>query len=440
MKQKRIISVLIFFAAIVQQSLAQRYFISPEKNGYTLTRSNIIDGLKCDHYEKGSEEVRTFRKSNGDFVTFEEDNDGFNRIPNVSDRSIGSNRITYKDGVVQSCETHLVRGFDENFMIVTLQNGNKLMMNRIISVDYKSFKTPGEFLLDKGDINGITHVNFADNPKVFHRCSNGKITIEQTVYTCDIEGNFVKTSLLFPVEGTNKIIEVHVVESEGLMRIEKDHNGDFIFSYANGDKVIKGLNSENDIKSLYYSFNLKDGTIKHFENGVLKIKNGKWLFYMNDGSIFNGSTYDKYRSFKEKGGIMHCKKITPFNGNIQYANGSVDEIKYGNFKIKSNNRKEDPKQKAQKLKLDYEKLCKMYGKEYVDAAFSGRIMIGMPVKLLTSAFKTILEDKFKHIQQYNVFGWGWDNGGRTLSSTIYTYVVGVSNGKVIEIDDLLYYE
>ena len=137
---------------------------------------------------------------------------------------------------------------------------------------------------------------------------------------------------------------------------------------------------------------------------------------------------------------MHCKKITPFNGNIQYANGSVDEIKYGNFKIKSNNRKEDPKQKAQKLKLDYEKLCKMYGKEYVDAAFSGRIMIGMPVKLLTSAFKTILEDKFKHIQQYNVFGWGWDNGGRTLSSTIYTYVVGVSNGKVIEIDDLLYYE
>ena len=64
----------------------------------------------------------------------------------------------------------------------------------------------------------------------------------------------------------------------------------------------------------------------------------------------------------------------------------------------------------------------------------------MPVKLLTSAFKTSLEDKLEDFQKYHVYGWGWDNGGRTLSSTIPTYLVGVSNGKVVTYSDLLYYE
>lgn len=430
MKQKHIISVLIFFAAIVQQSLAQEYFISPEKNGYTLTRSTTIDGLKCDHYEKGSEEVRTFRKSNGDFVTFKEDYDGFNRIPNESDRSIGSNRITYKDGVVQSCETHPVNGFDVNFMIVTLQNGDKLMMNRIISVDYNSFKTPGEFLLDKEEIKNITHVNFADNPKVFHRCKDGKITIGQTVYACDNKGNFRKGSLLFPVEGTNEKLEVHVVESEGLMRIEKDHNGDYIYNYANGDKVIKGFYSKSDIQSLLNEYVLKDGTTKHFENGVLKIKNGNFLFYMNDGSIFKGSS--AYEPFKED--IIRSKKITPYHGKIQYANGTVDEIRGGDSKIETEKRKkENEKKEIQKRKQDYGKLCKIYGKKYVDAAIAGQVIVGMPVKLLTSAFQTSLKAHSQYSKTYYVYGWGWENGGRTLSNTALTHIVHVSNGKVTSV-------
>jgi hypothetical protein len=68
--------------------------------GFTLTRSTTIDGIKCDHYEKEGKEYRTFKKNNGDFMTFAEDPDGFNNAPSEKDNSIGFYRMTTNDNVV----------------------------------------------------------------------------------------------------------------------------------------------------------------------------------------------------------------------------------------------------------------------------------------------------------------------------------------------------
>ena len=53
----------------------------PEAEGWTLVRSNTIAGFKCDHYEKGGQAVRVFKKDNGDFITLAEDPDGMSREP-----------------------------------------------------------------------------------------------------------------------------------------------------------------------------------------------------------------------------------------------------------------------------------------------------------------------------------------------------------------------
>ena len=53
----------------------------PEVEGWTLVKSNTIAGFKCDHYEKGNKSLRVFRKSNGDFITLNEDPDGLSREP-----------------------------------------------------------------------------------------------------------------------------------------------------------------------------------------------------------------------------------------------------------------------------------------------------------------------------------------------------------------------
>lgn len=172
------------------------------KMGYTLTRTTEIDGMKCEHYEKGTEELRTFKKSNGDFFTCKEDLNGFNKAPDDKEKAIGSLRLTSEDGIV-------LERLNDTYSVV-LKNGNRFLMEGI-GIPYKEFKKPYSFYgtLKSFYEKKIKVVYLANNPNVAYPCTNGNITIGNRVYACDVEGNFTPYMMTATVEGSDEKVSFY---------------------------------------------------------------------------------------------------------------------------------------------------------------------------------------------------------------------------------------
>lgn len=348
------ICIQLFLFCITQRLMAQNpnEFSTPEKMGYTLTKTTTLDGLKCDHYEKDGVELRTLKKQNGDFITIKEDPDGFNKAPDPNDynggESIGSYRITYDDGITLSKVGDTVSA--------TLKNNNRLVM-KSAEISYQLFKEPGNFYDNMDFFWGITNeVYLAKQPEIPYPCSNGVITINNKKYKSNSKGDFLLYTINVPLEGTDKTIDMYACELDSIIKVNADCTEVY---YANGDKVVIKQEASGYI-SRPIELYLQEGTVIHRKNGLLRIKNGKQNFTMNDGTIFTGW-------FKEQeingsmemtmyAWVLQFEELTPYYGTIQYPDGTIEKLSFG----ESERLLKEKREKEQKE--GYEKLCKLFGK------------------------------------------------------------------------------
>lgn len=103
------------------------------------------------------------------------------------------------------------------------------------------------------------------------------------------------------------------------------------------------------------------------------------------------------------------------------------------YKMKNNGADYWAYKEQKEEKEAYDTLCKRFGKKYIDDVIAGKITVGMPEDLLTTAFKTALVRESGKSRLYRIYGWGTTNFGQTISNTAHTKSVWVTNGKVSDI-------
>lgn len=87
----------------------------------------------------------------------------------------------------------------------------------------------------------------------------------------------------------------------------------------------------------------------------------------------------------------------------------------------------------QEEKEAYEKLCKQFGKQYVDAVVRRQVIVGMPEKLLLASFDAKLYGQSGNTKTYRIYGWGSRiklDGTEYISNDHHLMTVWVSGGKV----------
>lgn len=172
-------------------------------------------------------------------------------------------------------------------------------------------------------------------------------------------------------------------------RIKKRMNeeGNKTFGFLPGQK-------EGDIV-VYFDGDdeLRGGTVLKKKNGVLTIDDrGEMTFKMNDGTIFKGyfkeqvkysGDSNQYSSIEEKADLklLQFEELTPWSGSITYADGTTDKLDSGV------SMKAIKKAEQEMLSAAYDALCKQFGKNFVDAANQGKILVGMHEDLVALVVK-----------------------------------------------------
>ena len=370
-------------ASVMGQELSKN-FTTPKEEGYTLARTTQVDGLTCEHYEKGSSELRTLRKPNGDFITYAEDPDGFNKAPESNDakanNAVGSYRFTHSDGIV------MTRANDT--LTVKLKNGNILYMTNV-NVMWSFFVKPYAFYeqLPKFYRGKIVKVALASNPKVTYKYYKG-ITIGNRGYWCDSKGNFEPYVMTVPVEGSTdgRTVTFYAGRNDSIVKAEQKGKKEqwsntlaMTYYYANGDKVI--ISDEDNY--------MLEGSIRHFKNGVLKVKNGKMNFTSKDGAIFVGYFKEQLvngsYTCAPEASVLRAQELTPWDGTIQLADGTMDDVVQGKSRLlmqKEANAELAKLKSSVKQKLA--QLGQKYGAAYVTSlSNNGVIKVGTPMACIT---------------------------------------------------------
>ena len=122
--------------------------------------------------------------------------------------------------------------------------------------------------------------------------------------------------------------------------------------------------------------------------------------------------------------FLHCN--TP--------NGTYQDGKFTSNKEMAAAKDKKKREEAAKEQAAYNELCKLFGQKYVDAALRGRIIVGMPEKLMLKTKKCSLKATNGNTKIYNVLEMREYNSAKriTIKEGI-TQTVYVSNGKVTRI-------
>lgn len=249
-----------------------------------------------------------------------------------------------------------------------------------------------------------------------------------------------------------------------------------VFRYINGDRY-KAVNRWTS----YGSFeNYEVGTMHKF-GGILKLKkrtdgnNIKTdrILTMPDGRIINiaslyiptphyvgsDSIYNELRLPWGSSGeqffiypAFRSDSLDLCDGTITHPDGSEEKIVRG--MTPGEQKKEEEAQEAKRkqaqaeaakkqaeeeneIKAQYNELCRMYGKKYVDAALQGSQnqtppLVGMPERLFVGAYKAERFKDYGNTVVYRVYGWGVRNNrsAMTLGDRILLWTVTVTNEKV----------
>lgn len=466
----------------------------PETHNWQLVKTNTIAGFKCEHYEKGNEALRVFRKDNGDFITLLEDPDGVSREPEDREGLLpktltelekevlpfGEYRITTSDGIVVN------GGFDDSYLFLDsdnlgLYNGARLL-NLSVGDEYwlkplKDYFKGGfgiKATLPNGDayssanIGGAIHVawhNFKKGtfkdftpdwiylnghpneryleiyPGVKGNPHSSGYLIGDRVYAWSDEAKSITTPIyqffenrLYPICMTDTIVSVKRDEKEQTMTI----------SYANGDYL--NFNNLHTVNVTVQTGDAVSGEL-HRGGNILKIKtrNDKTSCSIEypDGKIFIGTIgYEgfDFTNYTFQGSVMQEADVVPYTGTYEYPDGTLVRLTKGftDEQIAAMEAEQEAQKKAEeerekkKQQQEKETLYKKYGKKYVDVVYAGgKPIIGMPIELVKEFYDVSLSNDDSYSQIYRLYGAVIKSDGKRYWT--WTSTLYVRNGRVTSI-------
>lgn len=410
---------------------------TPEKEGYTLLDTKNYGEYKCNYYLEG---VRSFHFANGDFVTFIDNTsaDTRDRVPKGG--SVGDWRRTNEQGLVFKRENGVckVELFDGSVLVDRYAGGLDWREDGLADV-FIEYNAYGDQLYLPKQKEPLEFVSYGASSRIY---DNGRRSLK------DFEaGGYLLGDRLYAVvcrrsdENYGKVyahqqifegIPYYALESDTIVKATyKDNCINLELKYANGDSLNLRLNHRSE-------YVIKSGII-HRNGGVLTIKeiNGKQVQVLTwpNGDKFAGDfLYNSWTPAMGGSGLSDSlalktlaePELTLWNGTLIKADGT--RLQYTKGKTPQQIAAERKREEAQ-LTAEYNAVCKMYGKQYVDAALVGKPIVGMPEELLLKVFRTELVES-GYSKLYRIRGWGWKDFGRTYSDSALLYSVWVTNGRV----------
>lgn len=181
--------------------------------------------------------------------------------------------------------------------------------------------------------------------------------------------------------------------NDEIVSAEAKNDGDqeLTLKYANGDCITftgNYLNEWGEKSYSNYGGNLfaYNGEI-HRNGGILKFENGKTLLELPNGDKYVGTFYkeddDYYTGMSIRLKDFSIETLRYQDGTLYKKDGKT--VKY----IKGRSELEIAAEKAAndaKDRKEYQQLCAKYGKQYVDAANNGEVIVGMPEELFKRRF------------------------------------------------------
>ena len=203
---------------------------------------------------------------------------------------------------------------------------------------------------------------------------------------------------------------------------------EFLRYYTSNNHCIEAKSIENGMYDIFYYYIGNDGHLikASFRLTNSSLKEDVWQFLKKDMSKHNLNT-EVYLSDSEIKKYYNCEITDVDTGVIIYSAAEEENKKY------EQRRKEAAAEKAAKEKeerLKRQKLAKKYGAKYVDAALSGKLMIGMPLELVIETsewFSVSLDSENSYTSYYDVTRHEPTYLGRF--PVRYAHI-GVSNGKI----------
>ena len=203
---------------------------------------------------------------------------------------------------------------------------------------------------------------------------------------------------------------------------------EFLRYYTSNNHCIEAKSIENGMYDIFYYYIGNDGHLikASFSLTNSSLKEDVWQFLKKDMSKHNLNT-EVYLSDSEIKKYYNCEITDVDTGVIIYSAAEEENKKY------EQRRKEAAAEKAAKEKeerLKRQKLAKKYGAKYVDAALSGKLMIGMPLELVIETsewFSVSLDSENSYTSYYDVTRHEPTYLGRF--PVRYAHI-GVSNGKI----------
>lgn len=426
--------------------------IYEEEDGWQLVYEEdvIIKGVgnvTAKHHEKGDEAVRTYLFKDGSFISFlEDENANYHMAPRELDDAVGTYKLVFKDGshvegqiFKNAYEYDPGRFVNLNFFKYYFTNGNMYHGFNDFSGDWmflSKYQENEDLLKDNGmiDFNADDQINRGyrkyfvphENPTKSYRVHN-----KDQVYMGD--RGYVITRTGWPIAFCQKVGNKYYYanSTDTIVSVQND-----VIRYSNGDEItMSEINHDtHEIELL--------GSI-HRNGGVLTTKkvNGKTRIRltMPNGDFYTGN----FKEFTSSGwevqyfpyNALQHRELNPYNGTWNRG-GKLEEFIEGRSRVEVERQQaaEAAKQKAE-VKAYYDKICKEYGKKYVDAALMGNVIVGMPEKLFTGSFKTQKVRTSGVSTLYEVYGFGVVDGfdGITLSNSVLQMSVWVSQGRVTDV-------
>lgn len=398
-----------------------------------------------EHYEKDDIAIRLWKDpSSGDFVSLLEDENGnYNAKVDKQSHIFGTYRLTLENGdLIEGRTFNLTDSCNFRYHF---SNGNIIFSNERCQLSFAHdffdkhlllyYGGENKFLSLEG-YNFILHENQTKYYPIvtyFYKDIIGDSYADRSFdNTFDKDGKKYKISKTgWPIAFMQKVNDNYYFANDIDSIISVQNN---VIKYANGDEIT--------IAKTNYGAGVL-GTI-HRNGGIVTAKkiNGKTRcrLTMPNGDFFTGdfeeSNVHGIRCDFFPYTALQYRSLTPYNGTWNRG-GKIEEYVEGRNKTEVE-REQAVKaaKKVAEVKAIYEKVCKEFGKKYVDAALAGNVIIGMPEKLLTNSFKTKKIRTSGVSTLYQVYGFGMIKGfdnSLNISDRVIQKSVWVSQGRVTDI-------
>lgn len=436
---KRAFSLIVLFFTMMSSVNAQQL---PDFNEFNLTSTNTLDGIKCEHYAEG---FRKYICDNGDFMWFEELYD----IPYEMSRSsipdshiVGEFLFTTNEGIrivrekqkYSNGEEYYVLGFvfpNYSFIILTDYISKDIKFGSGYTKWFNAFRNKTSKGLHWYGSNSLYYLSPDKDPLECVEFKHLSLFKKgNRLYGVKKDGSLMAMAQELNEEyyfaSQHDSIVCATTLSDG---VKLDYaNGDNVLLWPNGDGIINANIHRND--NLITIKQINDNivaTIK-YKNGDVFVGQSRAFAVYNELPNYDETIYDIPFNNSEHARMLGFTDIIPWEGLMNKVDGSSYKIEKGLTPdvIEAQKQAEKAKEIAQ-----YNELCNQFGKQYVDSALKGEVIVGMPESLLKAAFQTSLYEEGNGYKIYRITGFGWV--GNTFTDNALKYSVWVVNGKVSSI-------